>query len=162
MLSRCFSIHHEVGNACYKRVRKMDLRFQTLQAATSVSFQSSVSIDFQLEIVSAECLGFLIFAVLLVCFFRAWIRKTQVDRVRICKFYNYYCFVLFIAPGLAKITSSKTECVFLGAWCTRTIWISAERESFVRPDLPHLERYTLLLGFQVFIDPCKLMHTVNS
>ena len=32
----------------------MYLRFQTLQAATSVSFQSSVSIDFQLEIVSAE------------------------------------------------------------------------------------------------------------
>lgn len=39
-----------------RAVRKMCLRFQTRQAATSVSFQLSVSIDFQLEIFSAECL----------------------------------------------------------------------------------------------------------
>lgn len=100
-----------------------------------------------------------------VCLFFFFELESEKHRLTEREYSNFTlinCFVLFIATGSAKITSSKTECVFLGAWCTRTIWISAERESFVRQDLPHLERYTLLLSFQVFIDPCKLMHTVET
>ena len=58
--------------------------------------------------------GFLIVAVLFV-FFELESEKHRLTEREYSNFTLINCFVLFIATGSAKITSSKTECVFLGA-----------------------------------------------
>lgn len=61
--------------------------------------------------------GFLIVPVLFVCFFFFELEseKHRLTEREYSNFTLINCFVLFIATGSAKITSSKTECVFLGA-----------------------------------------------